>query len=56
MNDETRQEAIKAIAFGMSDEDVANFAEITMDELVSFKLDYAVEIAERRKEAEGFGL
>lgn len=56
MNDNTRQEVIKAIAFGMSDEDIANFAEITMDELVSFKLDYADEIAERRKEAEGFGL
>lgn len=56
MNDDTRQEVIKAVAAGMADEDIANFAEITMDELASFKLDYAVEIAERKKEAEGFGL
>ena len=56
MSDETKQEVIKAIAFGMSDEDIANFAEITMDELVSFKLDYTAEIEARRKEAEEFGI
>ena len=56
MSDETRQEVIKAIAFGMSDEDVANFAEITVDEVVSFKLDNAAEIEKRRKMAEEFGI
>ena len=56
MSDETRQEVIKALAYGMDDEEVANFAEITLDELASFKLDYEEEIEERRKEAEEFGV
>lgn len=56
MTDETRQEVIKALAFGMDDEEVANFAEVTLDELVSFKLDNAEEIEARRKEAEEFGV
>ena len=56
MSEETTQEVIKAIAFGMEDEDIANFAEITMDELESFKLDYAAEIEARKKEAEEFGV
>jgi hypothetical protein len=55
MSEETTQEVIKAIAFGMEDEDIANFAEITMDELESFKLDHAKEIEERKKEVEEFG-
>lgn len=55
MNDDTRQEVIKAIAFGMEDEDIANFAEITMKELETFKLDHAEEIEARKKEAEEFG-
>lgn len=56
MNDDTRQEVIKALAFGMDDESVANFAEITVEEVVSFKLDNAAEIEARRREAEEFGL
>ena len=56
MSEETTQEVIKAIAFGMEDEDIVNFAEITMDELVSFKLDYAAEIEARKQEAEEFGV
>lgn len=55
MSEETTQEVIKAIAFGMEDEDIANFAEITMDELESFKFDHAKEIEERKKEVEEFG-
>lgn len=55
MNDDTTQEVIKAIAFGMNDEDIANFAEITTDALETFKLDHAQEIEARKKEAEEFG-
>lgn len=55
MSEETTQEVIKAIAFGMEDEDIANFAEITMDELKSFKFANAKEIEERKKEVEEFG-
>lgn len=56
MNDDTRQEVIRAVAAGMSDEDIANFAEITEDELASFKIDYSEEITNRKKEMGGFGL
>nr|DAE62113.1 MAG TPA: hypothetical protein [Caudoviricetes sp.] len=56
MNDDTRQEVIKAVAAGMADEDIANFAEITEDELTSFKIDYSEEITNRKKEMERFGL
>lgn len=56
MNHETRQEVIKALAYGMDDEEVANFAEITLEELATFKLAYAAEIEARRKEAEEFGV
>ena len=56
MSEETTQEVIKAIAFGMEDEDIANFAEITLDELETFKLDHSEEIAVRKKEAEEFGI
>ncbi len=56
MSEETTQEVIKAIAFGMEDEDIANFAEITEDELTSFKIDYSEEITNRKKEMGGFGL
>lgn len=54
MSDETRQEVIKALAYGKDDEEVANFAEITLDEVVSFRLDNASEIEECRKEMGDF--
>lgn len=52
MNDDVRQEVIKALAFGEDREEIANFAEITMDELISMELDNAEEIREYRKEME----
>ena len=56
MNNDTRQEMIKALAFGMDDVEVANFAEISVEEVMSFKSDNMKEIEARRKEAEEFGL
>lgn len=50
MNDETRQEVIKAMAYGMSNVEIANFAEVTLDEIVNFRIDHATEIAEYKQE------
>lgn len=52
MNDDVRQEVIKALAYGEEKEEIANMAEITMDELISFELDNAEEIREYRRKLE----
>lgn len=45
-------EVVKAIAFGMSDEQVANFADMELEELATFKKEHAQEIEERKKAME----
>ena len=37
MDRDTKCEVIKAVAAGMSDEDIANFADMELDELEAFK-------------------
>lgn len=56
MDRETKTEVIKALASGMTDEQIANFADMTMEELQSFKEENAKEITARRGLMEGFGL
>ena len=53
MGRETMIEVIKAIAAGMSDEQIANFADMDMDELEKFKVEHAQEIEERKTAMEG---
>lgn len=48
MNEETRLELIKAFAFNMSLEDIANEAGISIEEAEQFRVDNADEIDERR--------
>lgn len=52
MNRETRLETVKAIASGMSDEQVANFADMELEEVEAFKAEYAQEIEERKRAME----
>lgn len=49
MNEETRLELIKAFAFGMPLEDIANEASISIEEAEQFRVDNADEIDERRR-------
>ena len=55
MDRDTKCEVIKAVAAGMSDEDIANFADMELDELEAFKRENAQEITARRKEWGEFG-
>lgn len=55
MNRETVIETIKAIASGMSDEQVANLADMELEEVEAFKTEYAQVIEERKRAVEGFG-
>ena len=55
MDRDTKCEVIKAVAAGMSDEDIANFADMELDELEAFKQENAQEITARRKEWGEFG-
>lgn len=56
MNDETRCEVIKALAYDGDIEEIANMAEITAEEVEVFAVENAAEIEERRRAAEAFGL
>ena len=56
MNDDVRMEVIKSLAFGVDIEDIANAAEVTVDEIKAFAEDHAYEIAERKRVSEEFGL
>lgn len=55
MDRDTKCEVIKAVAARMGDEDIANFADMELDELEVFKKENAQEIVARRKEWEEFG-
>ena len=55
MDRDTMCDVIKAVAAGMSDEDIANFADMELDELEAFKQENAQEITARRKEWGEFG-
>ena len=48
MSEETRLELIKAFAFGMPLEDIANEASISIEEAEQFRVDNADEIDKRR--------
>ncbi len=52
MSNEIRQEVIKALAYGEDKTEIANFAEISIDEVISFELDNIEEIKEYREELE----
>ncbi len=52
MNEETRLEVIKAIAYGENVEDIANMAEVDTAEIEKIRDDYANEINTRRKAME----
>ncbi len=55
MNEETRLEVIKAIAYGEDVEDIANMAEVDTTEIEKIRDDYANEINIRRKAMEEKG-
>lgn len=50
MNEETRLEAVKALAYGESVEDIANMAEVDEEEIRRIREEYADEITRRREE------
>lgn len=56
MSDDVRQEVIKSLAFGVDIEEIANAAEVTVEEIEVFAVENADEIAERKMIAEEFGL
>lgn len=56
MSDEIRQEVIKSIAFGVDIEEIANAAEVTVEEIEVFAVENADEIEERKRMSEEFGL
>lgn len=49
MNEDTRQEVIKALAYGESVEDIANMAEVDLEEIEQIQRDCASEIDRRRE-------
>lgn len=52
MSNETKLEVIKALAYGESVEDVAEFAEVDVEEILQIQEECAEEIEKRRKEAD----
>ncbi len=50
MSDETKMEVIKALAYGASVEDVAEFADANEEEIKKIEKECAAEIEDRRKE------
>lgn len=50
MSNETKLEVIKALAFGESVEDVAEFSEVEVEEILQIQDECAEEIESRRKE------
>lgn len=56
MNDDVRQEIVKSLAFGVDIEEIANAAEVTVEEIETFSVMNADEIAERKRMSEEFGL
>ncbi|MDE7477567.1 MAG: hypothetical protein K2M91_06415 [Lachnospiraceae bacterium] len=49
MNESTRLEVIKALAYGESIEDIANMAEVELPEIERIKIEYADEIRRRQE-------
>lgn len=49
MSEETKIEVIKALAYGQSVEEVANFAEVHVEEIETFISENAAEIEERKR-------
>lgn len=56
MNRDTDAEVVKAFAYGMDIEDIANFAETTVEEIKAFQKQHAAEIQERKNAMEEFNL
>lgn len=50
MSNETKLEVIKALAYGESVEDVAEFAEVDVEEILHIQDECAAKIEDRRKE------
>ena len=48
----TIREVIKALAYGMDIEDIANFAEVTVEEIEVIKTEFASDIQERKNTME----
>ncbi len=53
MSEETRLEVIKALAYGVDIDDIANMAEVDVEEIERIKEAYADEIRERQEMTEG---
>lgn len=49
MNEDTKMEVLKALAYGEDIENVANMAEVEMEEIEQFKETYADEIRRRQE-------
>lgn len=54
MSRETELEVIKALAFGVDVEDIANMAEVAVENIRKIQEDAGDEINIRRKELEGY--
>lgn len=50
MSEETRMEVIKALAYGVDIEDIANMAEVDEAEIEKIRIECADEIARRQEE------
>lgn len=53
MNEDTRLEVIKAMAYGEDIESIANMAEVEVTEIERIREECADEIIKRRRETEG---
>lgn len=53
MNEDTRMEVIKALAYGEDIEDIANMAEVDAAEIKRIRNECADEITRRQQEMEG---
>ncbi|MDO5292437.1 MAG: hypothetical protein Q4F05_06770 [bacterium] len=52
---ELTMELIKALAYGLTDEEAVEDEDMTVEEMKQFRLEYAEEIAERVEELKGAG-
>lgn len=53
MNEDTRLEVVKALAYGESIEDIANMAEVELSEIERINEEYANEIKNRQADIAG---
>ena len=56
MSNETKLEVIKALAYGEPVDTVAEFADVSEEEIRKIAEECAAEIEDRRKEAEGYAV